>query len=93
MRRGDAMTPEELLRRYPRETVRWLRDRLGLGLAAFAKRAEVQQLTVAGWEDGRAPIRRKASYLRLAALLAPHLATPAGEAFVQSLGRGEAPKP
>ena len=86
MRVGAGVTPDELLRRHPRETVRWLRDHLGLNQAAFAKRAEVQQLTVARWEDGRAPIRRKSSHLRLAALLAPHLATPAGAAFVQSLG-------
>ncbi len=30
------MTPEELLRRYPRETLRWLRRRLGRSQLQFA---------------------------------------------------------
>ncbi len=83
------MTPEELLRRYPREAVRWLRDRTGLRRAAFAMLLVVAPESVRAWERGThppAPIARA----RLAALLAPHLATPEGEVFARSLGRGEA---
>jgi transcriptional regulator with XRE-family HTH domain len=78
-------TPDELLRRSPRETLRWLRGRLGLSQEAFAERVDVQQHTVASWESHRrsiSPPHRE----RLAALLAAHLATPEGEAFVRSLG-------
>jgi len=81
------MTPDELLRRYPRETVRWLRGQLGLTQEALAFEIEVETGTVAGWETrchGIAPYNRA----RLAALLAPQLATPEGEAFVRSLGEG-----
>ena len=81
------MTPDELLRLHPRETLRWLRGRLGLSDEAFAARLRANGSTVAGWERGSrtiAPGRRA----WLAALLAPHLATPEGEAFARSLGRG-----
>ena len=82
------MTPEELLRRYPRETLRWLRGRLGLSQRAFAYHVGVSPAALGHWEIGRngiAPQYRA----RLVTLLAPHLATPEGEAFAQSLGRGE----
>ena len=80
------MTPDDLLRRYPRETLRWLRRRLGLRQQALAKYLGTVTETVAAWEARVAisPLHRA----RLAALLAPHLATPEGEAFVRSLGRG-----
>jgi transcriptional regulator with XRE-family HTH domain len=81
------VTPDELLRRYPRETLRWLRGRLKLSQEAFAERAEVQQHTVASWESHRRGISPRYR-ARLAALLAPHLATPEGAAFVASLGQG-----
>ena len=79
------MTPEELLRLYPRETLRWLRGRWGLTQLDFALRVGVSHGTVAGWEAGRRtirPVNRK----RIAILLAPYLATPEGEAFARSLG-------
>ena len=81
------MTPDELLRLYPRETLCWLRRRLGLSQQAFAERIDVRPDTVGAWESRRhgiGPDHRA----RLAALLAPHLATPEGEAFARSLGRG-----
>ena len=40
------MPPDELLRRYPRETLRWLRGRLGADQVAFARQLGV------GWEWG-----------------------------------------
>ena len=82
------MTPDELLQRYPRETLRWLRGRLGLSQLALALEIDANTRAVGRWEagvHGIAPARRA----QLAALLAPHLATPEGAAFVQSLGRGE----
>jgi transcriptional regulator with XRE-family HTH domain len=83
------MTPEDLLRLYPRETLRWLRGRLGLTQQGFGLRLGIRRETIAAWEGGRDPIARP--YLpQLAQLLAPHLATPEGEAFAQSLGRGTA---
>ena len=78
------MTPDELLRLYPRATLRWLRGRLGLSLEAFAARLGASPETVAGWEAlGRAiaPHHQR----RILPLLARHLATPEGEAFLQSL--------
>ena len=83
------MTPDELLRRYPRETLRWLRGRLGLSQMRFAVRLHVGISTVAAWEGQHRSISAD-DRARLAALLAPHLATPEGEAFARSLGRGEA---
>ncbi len=82
------MTPDELLRLYPRETLRWLRRRLGLSQEAFAEHIGVSPKTVVGWESRRQSIGTP-NRARLAALLAPHLATPEGEAFARSLGRGE----
>jgi len=83
------MTPEELLQRYPRETLRWLRGRLGLSQPAFGIRVGVRPATPRHWEARRKAIGR-ASRAQIAALLAPHLATEEGRAFVRSLGRGEA---
>ena len=83
------MTPDELLRLYPRETLRWLRRRLGLSQVALALDLGVSTAAVGWWESRRqgiSPTHRA----RLAALLAPHLATPEGAAFARSLGRGEA---
>ena len=74
------MPPDELLRRYPRETLRWLRGRLGADQVAFARQLGVGWETVVGWESRRQGIGR-ANRDRLAALIAPHLATPEGEAF------------
>jgi DNA-binding transcriptional regulator YiaG len=83
------MTPDEQLRLYPRETVRWLRQRLGLGLSAFALHVDANPANVRGWERGtRTPARF--ARRRLAKELATHLATPEGEAFAQSLGHVEA---
>jgi DNA-binding transcriptional regulator YiaG len=80
------MTPDELLRLYPRETVRWLRRRLGLSQLALADRLGANFNTVPNWESRRhAP--STAYREQLAALLAPHMATSEGEAFVRSLGR------
>jgi len=79
------MTPDELLRRYPRETLRWLRRRLGLTKAAFAARVEVAVVTVESWETGRAPIRRPATRQRLVTLLAPQLATEEGAAWLATM--------
>ena len=79
------MTPDELLRRHPRETLRFLRGRLGLSQETFAERVGVGTQTVAGWESRRQNIS-PANRERLAALLAPHLATPEGAAFARSLG-------
>ena len=80
------MTPEELLPRHPRETLRWLRRRLGLPQRGLVVRLGASRSAVEGWEAGRQAI--SAAYrARLAALLAPHLATPEGEGFARSLGR------
>jgi transcriptional regulator with XRE-family HTH domain len=81
------MTPEELLRLYPRETLRWLRGRLGLSQIALARRIGASFNTVANWESRRyapSPAYRE----QLVDLLTVHLATPEGAAFVGSLGRG-----
>ena len=84
------MTPDELLRRYPRETLCWLRRWLGLSQTDFARRIGVTPQTVAAWEAGRHGVRLVGIRRRLVALLAPSLATPGGVAFARSLGRGEA---
>jgi transcriptional regulator with XRE-family HTH domain len=83
------MAPDELLRRYPRETLRWLRRRRGLSQLDLGLLAGAGGRSVARWEarDCRILPRYRE---RLAALLAPHLATPEGEAFLQSLKRGAA---
>ena len=86
-RSGPGLSADEVLRRYPRATLRWLRGRLGLSPAAFAARLGASPEAVAGWEAlGRAiaPHHQR----RLLPLLARHLATPEGEAFLQSLRRG-----
>ena len=83
------MTPDALLERHPRETLRWLRQRLGQGQLAFALHLGVSQTSVGAWESRRqaiVPHHRE----RLAALLAPHLATDEGVAFLRSLEHGEA---
>ena len=73
------MTADELLRRYPRATLRWLRGRLGLTQEALARRIAVAPQTVAGWEYGRRQIT-PAYRARLVPLLAAELATDAGHA-------------
>ena len=81
------MMPEELLRVYPRETLGWLRGWLGLSQQYLADILNVVPTAVSRWETGHhaiAPQHRA----QLAALLAPHLATPEGAAFTQSLRRG-----
>ncbi len=84
------MTTDEMLRLYPRETLRWLGRRLGLTQLTLATLAEVAPTTPEKWERGQNAIGRVRNRRRLAALLASHLATPEGEAFARSLGRGEA---
>ena len=81
------MAPDELLRRYPREALRYLRRRLGMSQEAFAERLGVGVQTIAAWESRRQNISLP-NRARLAALLAPHLATEEGEAFARSLGGG-----
>ena len=76
-----------MLRRYPRATLRWLRGRLGLSPAAFAARLRASPETVAGWEALGCEIAPRYQR-RILPLLAQHLATPEGEAFLQSLWRG-----
>ena len=78
------MTPEELLRRYPRETLRWLRGRLGVSQLKFALDLGVSPTTLGSWEARRHGIGDQ-HRAQLLALLAPHLATPEGEAFARSL--------
>ena len=83
------MTPDALLRPHPRETLRWLRRRLGLSQLHLADVLDVSHTTVSRWETqhhARSPRHRA----QLAARLAPHLATPAEQAVARSLGRGEA---
>ena len=81
---GGGMTPDELLRRYPRETLRWLRRRLSASQPGLAARVGVAPQTVAAWEARRYGIA-PANEERLAALLAPHLAMPEGQAFAREL--------
>jgi transcriptional regulator with XRE-family HTH domain len=83
------MDADELLRLYPRETLHWLRRRLGLSQLDIGLLAGTGSRSVARWEARRVGISPRYR-ARLAALLAPHLATPEGEAFLQSLRRGEA---
>ena len=86
---GPGFSADEVLRRYPRATLRWLRWRLGLSPEAFAALLGASPETVAGWEAlGRAiaPQHQR----RILPLLARHLATPEGEAFARSLRRGAA---
>jgi transcriptional regulator with XRE-family HTH domain len=81
------MTPDELLLLYPRETLRWLRRRLGMSRADLPRYLQAVTAPVAAWEAGETAIA-PLYHARLAALLAPYLATPEGEAFARSLGRG-----
>jgi hypothetical protein len=85
----EAMTPDKLLRLYPRETLRWLRRRLRLTQLDIGLLAGTGGRSVARWEARRVGISPRYR-ARLAALLAPHLATPQGAAFARSLGRGQA---
>ena len=79
------MTADELLQRYPRETLRWLRGRLGLSQLALARQLGADITSVNGWEAGRHRISR-AHRVRLVPLLAPELATEAGRAWLRTLG-------
>jgi len=81
--------PDYVLQRHPGQVLPWLRARLGLSRAALAQRLGTDARTVARWETGRARI--SLLYHRpIVRLLAPHLATEEGRAFMRSLGRGEA---
>jgi hypothetical protein len=82
------MAPDELLRQYPRETLRWLRQRMRLTQLALSLELDAYESVVGQWEARAYPIA-PAYRARLATLLLPHLATPEGEAFAASLGRGE----
>ena len=79
------MTPDELLQRYPRETLRWLRGRLGLSQLAFALHLEANVTSVQDWERGRYGIS-PTNRTRLVPLLVPHLATAEGRAWLAALG-------
>jgi len=81
------MTPEELLRLYPRETLRWLRGRLGLTQLNLALELGTDVASVSRWETDRLPIGPR-NRARLAALLTPQLATDAGTAFLATLDGG-----
>jgi hypothetical protein len=61
---------------------------LGESQLAFAQHLGAATETVATWEARKHPIS-PGYRQRIARLLAPRLATPQGEAFVRSLGRGE----
>ena len=79
------MTPDELLQRHPRATLRWLRGRLGLSRLALAARIGVSVESVGHWEDGRTRLAVR-HHRPLALLLAPELATPEGRAWLATLG-------
>ena len=81
------MMADELLQRFPRETLRWLRVRLGLSQLALALAIGADLTSVNGWEAGRHRVSR-AHRAHLAPLLAPHLATAAGAAFLAALDGG-----
>ena len=83
------MTPDGVLQRYPRETVRWLRGRLGLTQLVFAARVGTSIKTVQGWEQGRTRIGLP-YHQRLVRLLVPHLHTEAGRAWLATLGEERA---
>ena len=77
------MTPDELLRHHPRQTLRWLRRRLGMSRPDLARSLRSTTETVSAWEERGttlAPLDRD----RIAALLAPHLATSAGAAVARA---------
>ena len=83
------MNPHQLLVRYPGEALPWLRRQLRLNRRAFAAWLGVSPADVARWERRDSIIPRGYS-LRLVPLLERYLVTPEGQAFAQSLGRGEA---
>lgn len=82
------MTPDELLQRYPRATLRWLRGRLGLRQFALALHLGADLTSGSNWETGRHRISR-AQRVRLVPLLAPQLATEAGPTWLRTLGTPE----
>ena len=82
------MEPPQILLRYPGEALPWLRRQLRLNRRAFAAWLGVPEPAVARWERRDSDIPR-VYYLRLVPLLVRYLATPEGEAFVQSLEHGE----
>jgi transcriptional regulator with XRE-family HTH domain len=79
------MPPDTVLQRYPAEAIRWLRARLGLSRVAFAQRLGVGTKSVAHWEQGRRV--GLTAHRRIVPLLARHLMTTEGAAFVRSLGQ------
>jgi len=79
------MTADELLQRYPRETLRWLRVRLGLTQLNLALALGTDVASASRWETGRLPIGPR-NRARLVPLLAPELATDAGRAWLRTLG-------
>ena len=78
------MPPDALLQRYPSETLRWLRGRLGLTQRAFAARIGADPKSVSRWEAGLARISLP-NHRRIVPLLAPHLSTCKGVAFARAL--------
>ena len=84
------MTPDGLLRLYPRATPRWLRLRLWLIQEALAFDLGVRTGTVTGWETRRSGIAPH-NRAQLAAMLVAHLATLEIDEFVRSFGCAEAP--
>ena len=81
------MTPEDMLWWHQGAALRWLRDRLALTRPAFARWLGVSENRLRNYEADRQPLPVQ-QRVRLAAALAPRLATPEGEAFARSLGRG-----
>ena len=82
------MMADELLRLHPRETLRWLRRRLGRSQLDLALEIGVGPTTLGSWEARRHGIS-DVPRAQLLALLAPQLATAEGVAFVRSLGHGD----
>ncbi len=83
------MEPSHVLMRHPGEALPWLRRQLRLNRRGFAAWLGVPESAVARWEQGASRIP-SVYYLRLVPLLERYLATPEGEGFARSLGRGEA---
>ncbi len=82
------MTPNEVLQRFPRAAVRWLRGRLGLSQFALALHLGAAITSVSNWETGRHRISR-AHRVRLVPLLVSQLATEAGQTWLRTLGTTE----
>lgn len=84
---------EALLSKYPRQTLHFLRDQMGLSQGRFAFQLHVPQATVGRWEAQRRAI--SPAYRReLARLLRPYVGTPEWQAFVGTLAAdGECPEP